>query len=587
MSQYSETIGSFTRTGNYPLEANYIFESEDALKQFYSDPIAATTLHEGLLKIVKTGTDGKQALYWVVNGENGLEFKVLIEDLQLDGIENQINDILQKIEDIYGTDDPSQIPEELNNILNIVNAIKELQTKLSDIKKELKAAVGTDQDDIKTYLQTLAYKSITELSEVLHTFLQTTDPDNTAINTWPELQNFLAGYNDTQVLKDILDGLVNDILGDPIPTESFRTLRGIEDFVRAMQSTLTNLIANLQKELNTTQEGVGLDQDGNYDPDQQTTYLKDATSVMSALRILDSLIARLVNRGSVYTVKGSVADLTALKAIQIVEKGDVYNVEAEVTISGVDYPAHNNFVYIGDDPNQASVESYWDSLGGMVSEGGGSMDVDDTLSLTSENPVQNKVITAALNRINAELFPLTITVSGGGVFEKRTSQTITVNWQVREGSDNTTPDTITVNNEPVTNTDTSKQFTEVTTNTTYTVKATKNGAEVQGSTSAIFVNPGYFGAVDVNFTPTEDAIKLLTKSVKNGRGYTGNISLNNQKTCYAYPKSFGALTAIKDANNFEYLNSYTRNELQVWDETYYVYVLTDATTIDNFRQIYS
>lgn len=73
MSQYSETVGSFTRTGNYPLEANYIFNSEDELKQFYSDPIRKTTLHEGLLKVVSN--ENGQALYWVVNGNNGLEFR--------------------------------------------------------------------------------------------------------------------------------------------------------------------------------------------------------------------------------------------------------------------------------------------------------------------------------------------------------------------------------------------------------------------------------------------------------------------------------------------------------------------------------
>ena len=73
MSQYSETVGSFTRTGNYPLEANYIFNSEDELKQFYSDPIRKTTLHEGLLKVVSN--EKGQALYWVVNGDNGLEFR--------------------------------------------------------------------------------------------------------------------------------------------------------------------------------------------------------------------------------------------------------------------------------------------------------------------------------------------------------------------------------------------------------------------------------------------------------------------------------------------------------------------------------
>lgn len=216
-----------------------------------------------------------------------------------------------------------------------------------------------------------------------------------------------------------------------------------------------------------------------------------------------------------------------------------------------------------------------------------SIDVDAAFSITSENPVQNKVITTAINKINAELFPLSISVSGGGVFEKRTTQTITVRWTVKEGSDVVTPDTVLVNDASVSNTDTSKAFTGVATTTSYTVKVTKDGTTVSGTTTATFVNPSYFGAVANNFIPTEEAIKALIKSVKNGRGYTGITNLNNQKICYAYPKSFGALTAIKDANNFEYLQSYTRVELTIWDETYYVYILTDPVTIDSFKQIYS
>ena len=213
--------------------------------------------------------------------------------------------------------------------------------------------------------------------------------------------------------------------------------------------------------------------------------------------------------------------------------------------------------------------------------------VDSALSETSEHPVQNKVITEALNKINTELFPLSISVSGGGLYEKRTTQTITVKWTIKEGSNTVTPDTLSVNNESVSVSTTSKVFESVTGNTTYTVKATKNGVTVQGSTSVTFVNPSYFGAVGADFTPTEDAIKTLAKSVKSTKSYTGSVSLENQKTCYAYPKSMGALTAIKDANNFEYLQSYTRSEVTVWNETYYVYVLTDPVTIDTFKQIYS
>lgn len=254
----------------------------------------------------------------------------------------------------------------------------------------------------------------------------------------------------------------------------------------------------------------------------------------------------------------------------------------------------NNIIYLVLDPeseegNNTYIEYVWiesesryEVIGSL-----GNIKVDDALSLESENPVQNKVITEALNRIFGEIFPLSISVSGGGIFEKRTSQTITVRWTVKEGNDTVTPDTVSVNDEGVSPSVNSKVFENVTGNTTYTVKATKDGTQVSGSTAATFVNPSYFGPVDAGFSPTEEAIKALTKTIKNTKNYTGNTSLTHQKVCYAYPKSFGELTAIRDANNFEYLQSYTKSELQVWDETYYVYVLTDPVTIDTFRQIYS
>lgn len=273
------------------------------------------------------------------------------------------------------------------------------------------------------------------------------------------------------------------------------------------------------------------------------------------------------------------------KAIQSV---DIQIVEELPTVG------QNNIIYLVLDPksgggNNIYIEYVWinteqryEVIGSL-----GNIKVDGVLSETSENPVQNKIITEALKRINSELFPLSISVSGAGVYEKRTTQTITVRWTVREGSNIVTPDTVSVNNMGVSPSITSKVFEGITGNTTYTVKATKSGNTVQGSTSAIFVNPSYFGAVGAGFTPTENAIKALTKNVKNTKNYTGNISLTHQKICYAYPKSMGALTAIRDSNNFEYLQSYTRSEVTVWDETYYVYVLTDPVTINTFKQIYS
>ena len=59
-----------------------------------------------------------------------------------------------------------------------------------------------------------------------------------------------------------------------------------------------------------------------------------------------------------------------------------------------------------------------------------------------------------------------------------------------------------------------------------------------------------------------------------------------------YPKSFGVLTSIKDGNGFNQLDGYTKLEVNLTSPVsgdvvpYYVYVLTDATTGTNFKQIY-
>lgn len=348
MSQYSETIGSFTRTGNYPLEANYIFESEEALKQFYTDPIQATTLHEGLLKIVKSSD--KQSLYWVVDNEGSLEFTELISNLDLGNIEGDLSSLQSKLEqeitDRKNADaaimggDLEDFPEGLNNLLNIANSLKDLIAHVDDIyeeetnankalKEELQATVGTEEEDIKAYLQTLDYRSLTSLSEALNNFLNKTDGANTSINTWPELQSFLAGYTDTEVLKTVLENLVNNLLGNPTPTESFRTLRGVEDFVRELKSQSESSDKNLQTELDQTQVGVGLSSDGSYSADQETHYLKEATSVMNALKTLDSLIYDTVQE---FVISPSNKDVVPL---EVTKTDNGYIIGASLSLSNV------------------------------------------------------------------------------------------------------------------------------------------------------------------------------------------------------------------------------------------------------------
>lgn len=191
-----------------------------------------------------------------------------------------------------------------------------------------------------------------------------------------------------------------------------------------------------------------------------------------------------------------------------------------------------------------------------------------------------------LQKLAASVFPLTLTVTGGGVYRKTTTQTVTVSWSLKQGPDAVTPDSLKINNEPIEVSLTSKQFPGITVNTTFRVEATKEGVTKTGSVSAVFVNPSYFGVVDSNFTPTPEGIQGLSSGeiIKNSKTYnTSAFNQNAQKNCYAYPKVFGALTSITDADGKnEFINSYTRSELEVNGEMYYVYVLSEASTVSNY-----
>lgn len=189
-----------------------------------------------------------------------------------------------------------------------------------------------------------------------------------------------------------------------------------------------------------------------------------------------------------------------------------------------------------------------------------------------------------LQKLAASVFPLTLTVTGGGVYRKTTTQTVTVTWTVKQGPEVITPDSLKVNDEPVDVSLISKQFSGIAVNTTFKVEATKDGVTKTGSVSAVFVNPSYFGVVGSNFTPTSEGIQGLSSGeiIKNSKTYnTSAFNQNAQKNCYAYPKAFGALTSITDGKN-EFINSYTRSELEVNGEMYYVYVLSEASTVSNY-----
>lgn len=352
-NEFSQMMGSFIRTSNYPLEANYIFPTEAALKEFYSDEINQTTLHKGLFRIVENGGNGTQALYWVVKKQTNdeLEFVKLIENLDTKNIYAQLDEIRRELEAqaandtaIWGTTNPETIKDNLNSILDLSLAISKLQEDLKEVhdelvdsddsikkslKTQLKATVGTTEDDLVEYLKTLPYQSLTKVSQALDLFLNQTDDTTTKINTLKELQSFLDGYTDSDKLADVLEALWNRIQGSTLPTEEFRTIRGIEDFVRKLAQFTKDRTDNLQTEINQTQVGVGLSSDGSFSPDKETTYLQEATSVMNALKILDGLIQEALSGHVITTEDKDIVPLVVRRA------RDGYVIGASLRLSNV------------------------------------------------------------------------------------------------------------------------------------------------------------------------------------------------------------------------------------------------------------
>lgn len=336
MSQYNEIIGSFVRTGNFPIEANYIFNSEEELKEFYNQEINNTTLHKGLLKIV--ASEDSQILYWVVQVDGELQFKQLIQEGSIDKLFDRAtqirNDLNQEISDrkndiinIVGTNDISEFQNQLNNLLKISNAVVSLQSQADQCSKVIHEIVGTDEDNILEYLKSLDYSNLSQISDLLNRFFNTIDEQNTQINTFPELQEFLRGFDHSHSLQQHLKDLTDKIYGDPIPNSKFRTLRGIQDFVEILSSLSNNRYNNLQTELNQTQVGIGLSQDGSFSPDQETIYLKNATSVMNALKTLDGLISRTVKAKNITSLD------TPSTATKIEESDTEMTISSDVKIS--------------------------------------------------------------------------------------------------------------------------------------------------------------------------------------------------------------------------------------------------------------
>lgn len=200
---------------------------------------------------------------------------------------------------------------------------------------------------------------------------------------------------------------------------------------------------------------------------------------------------------------------------------------------------------------------------------------------------------ADIAELKDAVWPLEVTFSvSPTVIKVGQAANITCSWGVkRKGADVTADATVKLNNEAVTGK--SKTVAITAAQATIGAKAQTLAVEYQGiskteSRNVTAVYPSYCGTVANGWTPTADTVKALTESLQTGRGTTkSGLSITNGKIAYAYPKSYGALTSVKDGNNFEVLGSYTRSELTIDGVEYYCYLLTNPVTATGVKQVYA
>lgn len=146
MSKYSQLITSFQRYGAFPLEADYIFETESDLRSFCNEPLNKGILHPGLLKVVLKGTDGHQTLYWVKENEVSRELEFVPFTCAGNGgggtppssditdLRNKIQEEAQKREEgdkkIIGDVTADPLPPQYDTLALVAKGVKALKDKV-------------------------------------------------------------------------------------------------------------------------------------------------------------------------------------------------------------------------------------------------------------------------------------------------------------------------------------------------------------------------------------------------------------------------------------------------------------------------
>jgi len=257
------------------------------------------------------------------------------------------------------------------SVVNNYYTSAETNTKIGDAKTEL-IGVNTDdttadtiwaakkyadaQDDalsgrINTYISETIENNLTSLDERL----DTATADITALKTFSgKVETDYATKTEVQTAKDaaVTSAYTNakaDVIGTSADNAEADTVYGAKAYASSLTHTLSgNVVAAI--------EGATSDVS-----DLSGSVVELSGSVISMSADVKTYIDNELS--TVYTYKGSVANVDALDEIENPEVGDVYNVlAAQGTPGTADFiPAGTNYAWVSGSP-----EGHWDALGGTV-----------------------------------------------------------------------------------------------------------------------------------------------------------------------------------------------------------------------------
>lgn len=93
----------------------------------------------------------------------------------------------------------------------------------------------------------------------------------------------------------------------------------------------------------------------------------------------------------------------------------------------------------------------------------------------------------------------------------------------------------------------------------------------------------YYGVVANDFVTDSENIKQLSSVLQSSNNFTNVFSTSYQKILYAYPSEFGDISSIKDQNQFEIRESFEKKTVIIDNIQYNVYILKDASSVDNYK----